>query len=268
MNEQIQKLSEAVAGLERTLRKVKALHVNKRGSKDAIRSLARTYFGEWRASLVNQLSGESELMSVDAAIQELVRMVQARTLVSDYRKSLLQLKRAVGNLELKLLRPSASANNQKAILSHHQRILDSLRKISEPAANSFEQGLLDLQTGIRKSWRGTTVEFREALREILDTLAPDAAVTKQVGFKLEPDTKGPTMKQKAVFVLRSRRPKDPQVKSFSDAIDVIEALIGKFVRSVYTRSSVDVHVADSMDEARKVRDYVTLVLGELLEVKE
>jgi hypothetical protein len=76
------------------------------------------------------------------------------------------------------------------------------------------------------------------------------------------------MKQKAIFILKSRRPKDPQVKAFGDAIDVIEELIGKFVRSVYTRSSVAVHVADSKYEAKKVRDYVALVLGELLEVKE
>jgi len=75
------------------------------------------------------------------------------------------------------------------------------------------------------------------------------------------------MKQKAIFILRARRPKDPQVKAFGDAIDVIEELIGKLVRSVYTRSSVAVHIADSKEEARKVRDYVTLVLAELLEVR-
>ncbi len=76
------------------------------------------------------------------------------------------------------------------------------------------------------------------------------------------------MKQKAVFVLRARRPKDPQTKAFKDAIDVVEGLIGNFARSVYTRSSVAVHVADSKDEASKVRDYVTLVLVELLETGE
>ena len=76
------------------------------------------------------------------------------------------------------------------------------------------------------------------------------------------------MKQKAVFILHARRLKDPQLKSFTNVIDVIEEMIGKFVRSVYTRSSVAVHVSDSRDEARKVRDYVTLVLAELLEVTE
>jgi hypothetical protein len=120
--------------------------------------------------------------------------------------------------------------------------------------------------GTRSSWRGTAVEFREALREVLDQLAPDAEVEAQPNFKREPDTKGPTMKQKAVFILRARRTKKAQVKTFAEAFDVVDGLIGNLARSVYTRSSVAVHVADSREEARKVRDYVSLVLAELLEI--
>jgi predicted pPIWI-associating nuclease len=119
--------------------------------------------------------------------------------------------------------------------------------------------------GTRSSWRGTAVEFREALREVLDQLAPDAEVEAQSNFKREPDTKG-TMKQKAVFMLRARRTKKAQVKTFAEAFDVVDGLIGNLARSVYTRSSVAVHVADSREEARKVRDYVSLVLAELLEI--
>src|SRR2546428_1400860 len=215
MNDLVQKLANEVDGLEHVLRKVKALHVNKRAPKDAIRSLARTYFGELRPSIVGRLGNETEQSRLDAAIQELVRMAQARTKVSDYRTTLIELKRAVDDLELRSLRPLGSSISKKPILSQYQRILESLRKVSEPACNSFEQGLLDLQSGDRKSWRGTTVEFREALRETLDALAPDDAVTKQPGFKLESDSKGPTMKQKAVFILRARRSKDLQLKSFA-----------------------------------------------------
>ncbi len=76
------------------------------------------------------------------------------------------------------------------------------------------------------------------------------------------------MKQKAVFILRARPPKGPHAKTFGDAVDVIEESIGKFVKSVYTHSSVGVHVASSEGEVRRIRDYVTLVLAELLEVKD
>ncbi len=265
MSDLLQKLSEEADGLERSLRKIRALHVNRREPKDAIRSLARTYFGEQRPAFVASLQDDTKLLRLDTAFQELVRLAQTRARVSACQAAMSELKRAIGELEVGLLLPRAPSVNQ---MPHHQKIIDSLRKISASAANSFDQGLVDLQTADRKSWRGTSVEFREALRETLDILAPDKAVAGQPSFKLEPDTKGPTMKQKAVFILRSRRPKDPQIKSFADAIDVVEGFVGNFVRSVYVRSSVAVHSAESRQEAIKIRDYVTLVLAELLEVRE
>jgi len=269
MSQQLQKLTSDAEKLERSLGKVKAKHVNRHGPKDAIRLIANDYFGESLGIFVARLGGETDLARLDASIQELVRLAQARTRVADYRASISEIKRASGELEIKLLKPANSVvHGQSAIASQHQRIIQSLLKISVSAANSFEQGLLDLQFLTRKSWRGTSVEFREALRETLDALAPDDLLTKQPGFKLEPNTTKPTMKQKAVSILRARRPKDPQVKSFTDAVEVVEGLIGNFVRSVYTRSSVAVHVSDSIGEVRKVRDYVTLVLAELLEIGE
>ena len=51
-------------------------------------------------------------------------------------------------------------------------------------------------------------------------------------------------------------------------MDVVEESIGKFVRSVCTRSSLAVHVPHSVDEAKKIRNYVNLVLAELLEIKD
>ena len=266
MNDLLQRLSDEADGLERSLRKIRALHVNRREPKDAIRSLARTYFGERRPAFAAFLQDDAKLLRLDTAFQELVRLAQTRTRVSDYQTATSELKRAIGELEVGLLLPRPPSVNQRPVSLHHQGIIESLRKISASAANSFDQGLIDLQAGDRKSWRGTSVEFREALRETLDILAPDKAVVGQPGFRLEPDTKGPTMKQKAVFVLKSRRPKDPQVKAFVEAIDVVENLIGKFVRAVYTRSALSVHTPSSRDEVRRIRDYVSLVLVELLEV--
>jgi hypothetical protein len=139
--------------------------------------------------------------------------------------------------------------------------------VSPSAAASFEQGLYDLSGPERISWRGPAVDFREALREILDLMAPDGAIIYQPGFKQEPDGKAPTMKQKAIFILRSRRQKEAQIRPFSDAIDVVEELIGKFVRSVYSRSSTAVHMQVSREEVRKIKDYVSLILTELLEIR-
>jgi hypothetical protein len=67
------------------------------------------------------------------------------------------------------------------------------------AANSYRQALDDLTNGNRVSYRGTAAELREGVREVVDHLAPDDAVTKATGFKLEKDRSRPTMKQTARF---------------------------------------------------------------------
>jgi len=267
MNEAAQTLSQALEVLSRRIRKIKALHLNRAEDKEAVRSFVKSYFGEFRLQFSGD-QGDAAHSGLDAQMQNLLRLAQNRTTPSDFRKCLLEIRHSVDALELQSVRPVAKAAVKSAVGEHHVRLIASLHSVKPSAALAFEQGLIDLHQTDRKSWRGTTVEFREALRETLDTLAPDDVVTGQAGYKQEPDTRGPTMKQKAIFILKSRRPKDPQVKAFGDAIDVVEELIGKFVRSVYTRSSVAVHVADSKEEAKKVRDYVALVLGELLEVKE
>lgn len=99
----------------------------------------------------------------------------------------------------------------------------------------------------RKSYRGTAVEFRESL---LDTLAPGQNVKAQTGFKLEPDAKGPTMKQKTIFVLKARQASKNQIKPLADAVGIVEEFIGKFIRSVYERSSVATHTHTSFENQR------------------
>jgi hypothetical protein len=222
------------------------------------------YFATWRPKLVDGFGAEEELVALDSALQNLLRHAQRRVSVQEYRATLNLITEQLRELELRsLLIPSQTRSQFEP---QQTKILKSLRTINESAAKSYEQGLVDLQVGTRSSWRGTAVEFREALREVLDQLAPDAEVEAQPNFKREPDTKGPTMKQRAVFILRARRTKKAQVKTFAEAFDVVDGLIGNLARSVYTRSSVAVHVADSREEARKVRDHVSLVLAELLEI--
>jgi hypothetical protein len=263
----INEISEIASGaqqIDRAVRKVKAKHVNERTVKDLIRIFVQQYFTTWRPKLVDGFGAEEELVTLDSALQNLLRHAQRRVSVQEYRATLNLITEQLRELELRSLLIPTQTRSQ--FEPQQTKILTSLRTINESAAKSYEQGLVDLQLGTRSSWRGTAVEFREALREVLDQLAPDDEVQAQPNFKREPDTKGPTMKQKAVFILRARRAKKTQVKAFGEAFDLVDGLIGNLARSVYTRSSVAVHVADSREEARKVRDYVSLVLAELLEI--
>lgn len=267
MTDQLRQLRGELESLDRAVLQLKALHVNVKDIKEEVRAAVYRYFRDWRPGLVSAVGDDSIFTRLDSEMQELLRCTQRRTLVKDYRDFLRRARESLSELELRLIKPKPKASASPTYDGQHQRILQTLERVCPSASRSFQQGLDDLSDTDRKSWRGTAVEFREALREVLDQLAPDGQVMAQPGYKQEPDANGPTMKQKAVFVLKARRPKDPQVKAFAEAIDVIENLIGKFVRAVYTRSSLSVHTDPSPEEARRVRDYVSLVLVELLEVR-
>jgi hypothetical protein len=116
--------------------------------------------------------------------------------------------------------------------------------------------------------RGTAVELREALREVLDHLAPDNEVTKMAGFTLEANQTRPTMRQKARFVLRSRGYSDATAKAPEDAAAVIEELVAALVRSVYQTGAFTTHVASAQSRVKQLKMYVETVFAELLTIHE
>ncbi len=146
-----------------------------------------------------------------------------------------------------------------------RRIIDVLREMIPSAALSYEQAARDLQSTERLSWRGPATDLREALRETLDHLAPDADVTAQAGFRCDPGATGPTMKQKVRFVLRKRGVTSAATEAA--AVIAVDESVGTFVRSVYTRSSVSTHTPTLRREVIRVRDWVRTALRELLQIE-
>lgn len=147
-------------------------------------------------------------------------------------------------------------------------ILRILQSMLPSAAASYQQAILDFRDGSRRSMRGTAVELREALREVLDHLAPDGEVTGMPGFKLEPGQARPTMRQKARFVLRSRGYSDATTKAPEDAAAVVEELVAALVRSVYQAGAFTTHIASAQTRVKQLKMYVETVLAELLGVHE
>ena len=266
MTEAIRELQRRIGLLQRVLGRIHTRHLNVVETRDDIRSLVQYYFGQFRRAYVSDRRFETNLADVDSSMQDLLRYAQRRTLVSVYRRTLKNLSNALHELELKSVVLSTPERMSIVSNTRHGRILETLAKTNPSSAVSYEQALLDLGDPGRKSWRGTAVEFRESLRELLDSMAPDDDVKAQAGFKLVPDTRGPTMRQKAAFILKSRRLSRTQSKPPLEAIDILENLIGGLVRSVYDRSSTATHTVTNRNEVLKIRDYVTLVFTELLEV--
>jgi len=146
------------------------------------------------------------------------------------------------------------------------RILIKLQRVSPSAAASYEQAVLDLGDESRKSMRGTAAELREALREVLDGLAPDSAVRDEPGFKLEEGRKEPTMRQKARFVLRSRKLPKMDPENIETVVSIIEELVASLVRGVYVSGSIQMHTEATRPTVKKLKTYVDTVLSELLEI--
>ena len=148
------------------------------------------------------------------------------------------------------------------------KILETLSSVLPSASASYEQALRDLSDDSRKSYRGPATDLREALRETLDHLAPDKEVKAMEGYKQDPAVSGPTMKQKVRYILRIRERPKAQIDPLESAAEIIDEIIGTFVRSVYTRSNVSTHTATGRNEVLRLRHYVRIGFIEILEIRE
>lgn len=196
-----------------------------------------------------------------------MRCTHARTVKSRYVGLLKEIARIGREVDVALLSPAIPTKGH-TVGGKEQLVIATLRQLSPSAACSFEQGLRDLASEERVSWRGSVVEFREALRDVLDKLAPDEDVETQPGYKQEKDTHGPTMKQKVLFILKSRKTPSSETKAVVDSVNVVDEMVSSFVRSVYQRSSTATHLAAGRMEANRVRAYVTLALLEILAINQ
>lgn len=161
--------------------------------------------------------------------------------------------------------PTAEAST-RSLQPLESELVQALQAVLPSAAASYRQAVFDLRDPSRESMRGTAVELREALREVLDHLAPDDDVMKMPGFKLEPEQKRPTMRQKARFVLQSRRVPETAARAPEDAASVVDGLVAALVRSVYQSGSLTTHVASARADVGKLKMYVDTVLAELLDI--
>lgn len=253
--------------LRSTISRLKARHINRETVLEEARGLVDGYFRTDRPLLVEEFPNESLFQEVDALMQDLLRLTQARTLKSRYLQNLGSLEKAWGRVELHCLPLARKMVGNPRIRDTQYAMLRTLEGVCPTSAVCYQQALWDLADSGRKSWRGTATELREALRELLDKLAPDEAITQSPGFKLEDGAKAPTMRQKTRFILKSRKWSESVRKPVEDATGVVEEKVGNFVRSVYTKSSSSVHVERSKQEVLSVLRFVETAFAELLELE-
>jgi histone H3/H4 len=165
----------------------------------------------------------------------------------------------------KLLPPPNSVTTQTVALTEEdEQIISKLDALVPSAALSYKQAILDLKNDSRVSFRGPALELREALREILDHLAPDSEVTAAPGYVQEKDTAGPTRKQKVRFIMK-KKGKRSSSDAPEQAVTAFEEAIAALIRAVYDRSSQATHVAGERQTVVQLRRYMVAIIHEVID---
>lgn len=266
-NSPVEQLRTGLNRVKSSLSRSRAKQVQAKSIIDGSKAVVQDYFNAKRTELSQLGLDDESLGGLDALMQELLRLTQRSSLKSRYEQTLKQINQELNGVEVASLSPEESENAPGDSLDgKERRIAGTLDGLVSSAGISYRQACLDLRGPERLSYRGAASELREALREALDHLAPDADVSGQPGFKLEKDQTKPTMKQKVRYILRSRGKNKTVSDAPERAVVVVEEMVGALARSVYNRSSLSTHVGTTKQEVQQVKAYVDVVLTELLEI--
>ena len=266
MLEGIRELQTDLFHLTGLLKKIKTKQVSQISTIETARCIVDKYFRHNRPLLVNGRIDIDSVSNIDSLMQSLLESTHKRTSLSIFKSTSGKIRKALIEAEKLALLDTGVVNEILSLNDSDQSIIQTLKMVCPSAALSYEQATIDMASAERLSWRGPATDYREALRECLDTLAPDSDVQSADGFKLEKNTTRPTMKQKALYILKKRQQTRNTIKPVQDSINVIEDSVGAFVRSVYTRASISTHTPTDKSEVIRVRDQVRTVLCELLEI--
>ena len=146
-----------------------------------------------------------------------------------------------------------------------QGLIARLDELVPSAALSYRQALRDIEDPARISFRGTANELRSAVWDVLETFAPDNKVTESPGFKFEPGLDRPTHKQRALYVSRHFLG-GPQQETFEPTYRSMEEQehTASLARGIYRRGSASAHMASTRSEVLRTKEYVDILLRELL----
>jgi len=247
------------------VRRIRGMRVNPSLRTEA-KAVVQSYFREVRPKFEQLQLERNSIQSLDREAQRLLELSSSANGKSWYMGAVRDLEYSRSHVEAAVeIKAGASAGPSVTLTTATESaILQTLRKILPTTALSYQQVVQDLADSSRTSFRGTASELREVLRELLDHLAPDEEVLKTV--KLEKDQRGPTMKQKTIFILKARGVGETARKTPVDAVGIVEDSVGSLARSVYTRGSVSTHVVTSRNEVLTIKAYADAVLADLLQI--
>jgi hypothetical protein len=254
--------------LKKKISLLRTVNVNQDSVRRDSKQLVQSYFRDLRPQLIRSGLRESDLAVLDTVLQEVNRLADGRNARASYIRLLktpLPLK-PVLERDILLHSGDNQGSGNAGYARHEIQIIDTLKRMLPSAGASYAQAVFDLNATERSSYRGTAVEIRESLREVLHHLAPDEVVMANKDFKLEPGQARPTMRQRARYILRSRQFSSSAMKTPEDAVAVVEEGTSALVRSTYERGSASTHGSMGRAEVSQLKMYVDSVLAELLAI--
>jgi Predicted pPIWI-associating nuclease len=238
--------------------------INTADVQPRIAAIAKLYFGSIRTHLEGAASRKGVVEEIDYVVQQLLSFAGSRKERAAYTGQFSELRPYLLEAQIDLMKAKASSG---LVLSKtEQVILETLQKLLPTSAASYEQVLRDIHEANRVSWRGTSSELREVLRNVIDELAPDDKVESSEGYVLERDRKGPTQAQKVKYILRARKSRTTAVDTAKQSLAAVDAAIADLARSTYNRGSASTHSTTDGVEVRRIKHYVDAVLAELHKV--
>lgn len=259
--EALERLSKDVTKLTSIVSAVRTKLIAPQKVERIARSVADVYFGSIHTDLQSVQTRAGLADEIEFVVGAILRLTSAPREKSAYLGQVAELRPYIQAAMIDVMK---ARGTRRLVLSETERgILTTLARMLPLTAASYEQVLRDVAGGKRVSWRGTGTELREVLREVMDHLAPDRDVMAAPGFKLEPDLKRPTQKQKVRFILKARR---RAVGVAEASVDTVEEGVAALARSTYQRGSATTHASTDATEVRKLKNYVDALLVELLEV--
>jgi Predicted pPIWI-associating nuclease len=263
-NDPWEDLRKQVDDLIKDIRAVSAVAINSVSLKGRVKQAVQTYFRSSRPLILNSGILESRVVPLDAIFHDLNQLALGNNRKTSYVEKLKVCRSQMSALAIERDIAVGERKISKSIpmSPQQQKIVETLRAMLPGAATSFSQAIIDLGDSSRISYRGTAAELREVLREVIDHLAPDDAVSSAPGFQLEKGREFPTMRQKMRFIMKNRRGGTAAGATAEDALAGADAL----VRSLYNRGSAATHSTREKAEVAKIRTYTEAILVDVLEI--
>jgi hypothetical protein len=261
--EALELVSGQLSAMADALGRVRTKFVDPATVQPFARKVATVYFESVRAELDVCKSRVGLVEEIDFTVQNILGLTSSRREKVAYLGHIAELRPCLLEATIDLLK----SRGLRLVLSEtEQGILRTLNALLPAAGASYEQALFDIAQGGRSSWRGTATELREALREVIDHLAPDNQVASAQNFQYEPNQTRPTQRQKVRFILRARRSPSAATTVAESSLDRVEEATAALARTTYQRGSVSTHVGATGIEIKNLKRYVDAMLAELLEV--